>query len=115
MAWGFYFLAKDPILRKRLREELAPFMREAKDTDRLHSELAHASLLNAIINETLRVKSSVSMGGPRITPPEGLKVGDTWIPGGVSFFTPHHIIHHSKAYNTHRAKSNFRVLADILH
>jgi cytochrome P450 len=105
MAWGFYFLAKDPMLRAKLREELEPIMRGAQGGDPPYSELAHASLLNAVINETMRVKTSVPNGGPRITPPEGLQVGDTWIPGEVTIFTPHHIIQHSKL----RRPSSFNV------
>lgn len=97
MAWAFYFLAKDPMLRQKLREELEPIMREAKGEDPPYSELAHASLLNAIINETMRVKTPVPSGGPRITPSEGLQVGDAWIPGEVTIFTPHHIIQRSKS------------------
>jgi tryprostatin B 6-hydroxylase len=105
MEWGFYFLAKDPMLRAKLREELEPIMRGAQGGDPPYSELAHASLLNAVINETIRVKTSVPNGGPRITPPEGLQVGDTWIPGEVTIFTPHHIIQHSKLRRPYHSTS----------
>jgi cytochrome P450 len=96
MSWAFYFLAKDPMLRHKLREELEPIMKEAKGVDPPHPKLTHVGLLNAIINETMRIKTSVPSGGPRITPPEGIQVGNTWIPGEVSIFTPHHVIQRGK-------------------
>lgn len=100
MAWAFYFLSKDAVLRNKLREELEPIMKGANGVEPRYAELAHASLLNSIINETMRLRTSVPLGGSRITPPEGLHVGDTWIPGGVTIFTPHHVIHHRKTYRS---------------
>lgn len=96
MAWCFYYLAKDPSLRQRLRDELAPIVARSQDGQIPSSDLAHADLLNAVINETMRVRPSVPVGGSRITPPEGMQVGDHWIPGDVTIFTPHHVIQRSK-------------------
>jgi tryprostatin B 6-hydroxylase len=84
------------MLRLKLRDALAPVYEQSNGEVR-HSALAQVKYLNALINETLRMNNSVTTGGPRITPEEGLRVGDIYIPGTVNFITPHHIIHRSKA------------------
>lgn len=82
-------------MQQKLRQALA----QVYQTDQPninYSSLVQVKLLNGIINETLRMKSSVPIGGPRITPPEGLQLGNVWIPGNVNIFTPPHVMHQSK-------------------
>ncbi|KXT03056.1 hypothetical protein AC578_693 [Pseudocercospora eumusae] len=80
----FYELAKDPSQVKKLREELKPLVHEGW-TDK---DLANAPHLNGAINETLRLHPPVPSGVYRRTPPEGTHVGDIYIPGDTTLFTP---------------------------
>ncbi|KAJ5523813.1 hypothetical protein N7494_010463 [Penicillium frequentans] len=45
--------------------------------------------LEAVINETLRLKSSVPSGHPRVTPPEKLQLDEVWILGETIGVLPH--------------------------
>ncbi|KAF4502235.1 cytochrome P450 oxidoreductase [Fusarium agapanthi] len=51
-------------------------------------ELIHVALLDAVINETLRMHPAVPSGTQRVTPPEGLIVGDQRIPGNTIVQVP---------------------------
>ncbi|EME82006.1 uncharacterized protein MYCFIDRAFT_215553, partial [Pseudocercospora fijiensis CIRAD86] len=80
----FYHLAQHPEIVQKLREELEPLMQgnwQEKD-------IRGAQCLNGCINESLRLHPPVPSGVERVTPPEGLQVGETYIPGNVTFFTP---------------------------
>lgn len=48
--------------------------------------------VDAIINETLRLKPAVPSGQPRVTPPDGLRIDDVWIPGDVHVIVPQYIL-----------------------
>jgi cytochrome P450 len=45
-------------------------------------------LLDACIYEAMRLQAVVPHGGERNTPPEGLQIGEHWIPGGVIIRVP---------------------------
>jgi tryprostatin B 6-hydroxylase len=80
----FYNLAKSPEQVEKIRQELRPLtIGEWSDKD-----IQHADYLNGAINEALRLHPPVPSGLYRKTPPEGLHVGEVYIPGGVTFFTP---------------------------
>jgi hypothetical protein len=44
----------------------------------------------------MRLQVSVTTGGSRMTPREGLQVGDLYIPGDVNVFIPPHALHLGK-------------------
>lgn len=78
----FYHLALYPQHVKLLREELL----NVNITDnRALQSLRH---LNALINETLRLYPPVPTALLRQTPPDGLRIGEHYIPGGVTISTP---------------------------
>lgn len=81
----FFHLAQRPDLVARLRAELEPLCAGGAWAD---ADIKGATLLNACINEALRLHPPVPSGVPRLTPPEGLQVGDTYVPGNVSFVLP---------------------------
>lgn len=51
-----------------------------------------------MIHETLRLKPSVPSGLPRVTPPEGLRIDEVFIPGGVNVSVHPHTIHRDPRY-----------------
>ena len=58
---------------------------EVLSNDRALQELPH---LTGLINETLRLHPPVPSGGLRDTPPEGLTLGSTYIPGNTTVLIP---------------------------
>ncbi|KAK9777657.1 putative Tryprostatin B 6-hydroxylase [Seiridium cardinale] len=54
--------------------------------------LAKLPLLNGFINEAMRLIPAALTMGTRITPPEGLKIDGTWIPGGTRIAGPRYTI-----------------------
>jgi cytochrome P450 len=44
--------------------------------------------LNGVINESLRLHPPVPGGVYRLSPPEGLRIGDHFIPGDINILTP---------------------------
>ncbi|KAL4877038.1 cytochrome P450 [Aspergillus karnatakaensis] len=94
-------LALYPQWLQRLREEVDPIF--AMDGFNCGRTLP---VLDAIINESMRLYPSVFFGSQRETPPEGLKIGDTFIPGGTIVSIP--------AYQLSRDERNFIRAKDYL-
>lgn len=90
LTYMFYNLARDPTLVQRLRQELAEYVKEDGNYD--VKELAKAKFLNAIINETLRLHHPIPSGLSRLTPPEGIMIGDRRIPGNILVNIPYHTL-----------------------
>lgn len=86
----FHYLAKDPSQVEKLRTELTPLL-EA-DGSVSHTKIQNADHLNGCINEALRLNPAVPSAVHRMTPPEGLDVGGTHIPGGMDVFCPQYVI-----------------------
>jgi len=82
----FYHLAKEPQIVSRLREELAPIYAPGSETE--VRDIQDAKYLNGVINEVLRLHPPVPSGLLRQTPPEGIIVGEKFIPGGVTVSAP---------------------------
>ncbi|OGM40935.1 putative cytochrome P450 oxidoreductase [Aspergillus bombycis] len=82
----FFHLAKDHALYKTLQAELDALK------DLTQESLKGVKLLEAVINETLRLHPAVPSGLQRLTPPEGLQINDTYIPGDVTVCIPMHTL-----------------------
>ncbi|KAL3478339.1 cytochrome P450 monooxygenase [Aspergillus californicus] len=82
----FFHLASNPSWQKKLQEELAQL------PDLSNDSLATVKLFDALINETLRLHPAVPSGTQRLTPPEGLHIGDRYIPGNVMVCMPSHAL-----------------------
>jgi cytochrome P450 len=68
---------------QRLRDEVDPILASG------HFNNAQTlPVLDAIINESMRLSPSVFFGSQRETPSEGMKIGDTYIPGGIIISIP---------------------------
>ncbi|KAL2848581.1 cytochrome P450 [Aspergillus pseudoustus] len=78
MAFLFYHIAREPGLLTRLREEIEG-LTGGGEFD--HRKIQSAPLLNGCINETLRLHPPVPSGLYRKAPPEGVYVGEQYIPG----------------------------------
>lgn len=85
LAFAFYHLAHDPSEVAKLREELQGVPMGADFSVRALQDLKH---LNGVVMETLRLHPPVPSFLHRLTPPEGLQVGDRYIPGNTQVYTP---------------------------
>jgi len=92
-----YELAKNPCHVALLREELAPFMGSSGEF--LNEKIANLSHLNAVINETHRLHPPVPTALQRKTPPEGLTVGETYIPGNTTVICPQYVLGRSRCFS----------------
>ncbi|KAF6830293.1 L-ornithine-N5-monooxygenase [Colletotrichum plurivorum] len=98
LGYSFYFLARDPNLRQRLCDEIAPTHGKTLPGEFSVADLQKVEFLEAFINETLRMHAPAALNGPRMAPPDGVEVDGTYIPGGVTLITPLHIYHRSEKY-----------------
>ena len=83
MVYLFYRLAMHPGHVKKIREEVES-LESVYDSAGL-KELDH---INGAINEVLRLHPAVPTGGHRQSPPEGVEIAGTWIPGGTTIAAP---------------------------
>lgn len=82
----FFHLASDRTLYKALQTKLDAL------SSLSHDKLTGVKLLDAIINETLRLHPAVPSGTQRLTPPEGITIGNTYIPGNLMVCIPQHTL-----------------------
>ncbi|RFU23740.1 hypothetical protein B7463_g12599, partial [Scytalidium lignicola] len=78
----FYFLVAYPSKQTLLRAELSSLPKSSAEVD--FKALQDVPLLNGIINETLRLWPAILSGLQYLTPPEGITIGKTFIPGNVT-------------------------------
>lgn len=95
LSFTFYLLAQHPKDVVKLREELKPFAND--DGSFEHHKIERAVHLNAVIKEALRLYPVPPSAIVRQTPPEGISVGDTYIPGNINVWTPQYVIARSEA------------------
>ncbi|KAJ0426668.1 cytochrome P450 [Aspergillus carlsbadensis] len=99
LANAFYYLAKHPAVYRKLQAELDQAFLQTADQAALSNEtLRRLPYLEAVINETIRLKPAVPSGQPRQTPPEGLQVDEVWIPGDTIVVIPQHVIQRDDRY-----------------
>ncbi|GKZ35534.1 hypothetical protein AbraIFM66950_006196 [Aspergillus brasiliensis] len=98
-----YELAKHPEHVGMIREELASCAVEPSG-EYMHEKIAGLRHLNGFINEVLRLHPPIGSIIPRKTPPEGIKIGDTYIPGSTIVSCPQWVIGRSDAFyeNAHQ-------------
>lgn len=91
----FYRLCKDPSHIKKLRDELDPLVENQQLSSFNVGLVEKCNHLNGVINEGLRLFPPVPSGVLRVTPPEGLKVGDNFVPGDVTIGIPTYSVNRS--------------------
>ncbi|KAJ5939681.1 hypothetical protein N7466_002815 [Penicillium verhagenii] len=99
LAHALYFLTKTPSACKNLQQELDKvFGSSAEPSHFTNDKLQKLPYLEAVINETLRLKPAVPSGQPRLTPPEGLQIDEVWIPGETIVVIPQYVIQRDERY-----------------
>ena len=83
-----WVVLQQPDLKRILEAECTKLQPGFSDAD-----LEHMDLLNAVINETLRLYGAAPGSLPRIVPPQGATLGGYHIPGGVTVCTQAYSIH----------------------
>lgn len=86
MVFIFYLLALHPEHQEKLYEELQDI-----DVFNLRA-LRHLQHLDAVIKETLRYFPVIPTGGYRDSPPQGMTVGGTYIPGDITIVAPRYVL-----------------------
>lgn len=86
----FYQLARNPEHIIKLREEIAQYISSSEDIQ--DHKLQNAEHLNGVIFEALRLHPPVPTSIPRLTPPEGLQIDKTHIPGNVTVWCSQYAI-----------------------
>lgn len=83
---AFFHLAQDLVLARRLQSEFdaLPSLE--------HDHLSTVPLLDAVLNETMRLHPAVPSGTQRVTPAEGLQIGKHHVPGDVIVQVPSHTL-----------------------
>jgi len=88
MTYLTYEVLRRPELRKSLEEEVAALKEDFNDND-----LQNLTLLNAVIEETLRLDGAAPSSLPRIVPEGGAELGGSFIPGGTIVSTQAYTLH----------------------
>jgi cytochrome P450 len=91
LANALYFLVKNPLVYRKLQAQLDSIF-PSGDSSCAYDKVQDILYLDAVINETLRLKPAVPSGQPRVTPPDGLQIDDVWIPGDINVITPQYVI-----------------------
>lgn len=99
LTYLFHHLAAAPAEAEKLRAELGPYV--LVDGSVAHQDIQNLPHLNGAINEALRLHPPVPTALQRVTPPEGIMLGDTHIPGSTTIFVPQYAMGHSEANYEH--------------
>jgi tryprostatin B 6-hydroxylase len=86
----FNYFAKDPSLVEKARKELAPLAGENGSFD--NKSANEAEFINGCINEALRLHPPVPTALQRLTPHEGMMVGETFVPGDAVVWCPGYVM-----------------------
>lgn len=89
----FYYILKNPDVRKRLEEELRPVLPTASSPIPRLSELEKLPYLTAVINEANRLADGVAGRLARVAPDEDLVCHGYKIPRGVTISQSHYYVH----------------------
>lgn len=112
----FYFIASKPEWQKKLREEVQEIKSQNKAVDRTVPDqwLKDAPVINGMINEALRLHPPVPSGVFRKTPPEGVKIGSTFVPGNTVIQMPQYAMGRCKfrAILSHNLHNHFSANTD---
>ncbi|GKZ51688.1 hypothetical protein AbraIFM66951_006747 [Aspergillus brasiliensis] len=83
----FFHLATN----RRLAQEIQNIIDQLPPAD--YKSLMKLDILDGLINETFRLHPPAPSGTQRVTPPEGMFIGENWIPGNVIVQVPLHTVY----------------------
>ncbi|KAF5009948.1 hypothetical protein FDECE_3855 [Fusarium decemcellulare] len=83
---ALFELARHPEVYQKLQKEVDELLDQ--EDSQSHSALAKLKYMQAVIDETMRLYPAIPSGLQRITPPQGLQIDDTFIPGNMVIQTP---------------------------
>ena len=93
-----YYVCKHPACKAKLIEEIEATQREGQLGETVSLEVArNMPYLQACIQEALRCHPAVGMSLPRVTPPGGIHVDGTFIPGGTVIGVNPWVLHQDKS------------------
>ena len=103
-----YYLARKPLVQARLQKELDRILGSPRLVDDIvvatFEELRNITFLQDVINEGMRLHSTIGIGLPRIVPEGGLTIAGMTFAAGTEVSCP--------AYTIHRLKSVWGADAD---
>ena len=92
-----YHLLKNPDCKRKLMEDIDQRRRNGTLSDPVKLEEAnHMPYLQAIMYEALRLHPAVGMTLPRVVPPGGIEIDDTFIPAGTIVGVNPWVVHRNK-------------------
>jgi cytochrome P450 len=91
-----FHLLKHPDVLERLRIEVDTVL-ESDEVIAPYDKVKNLPYLRACLDESLRIFAPTAHNLGRKTPPEGLWVGDDFIPGGISVSMSAHVIHRNES------------------
>lgn len=98
LAHLFYQLANHAHYQDLLHVQLQKAYGKTIPDEFTNQDLSKIPLLDALINETMRVDNPIASNGPRRTPPEGITVDGVHISGGVAVRVPAYALHRSEQF-----------------
>ncbi|VUC23528.1 unnamed protein product [Clonostachys rosea] len=81
-----FYLIKNPAILHKARTQVDFALPNSEDWT--YENVKKITYIDDIINEALRLKPPVLVGGPRVTPANGLQVDKKFIPGDVNVIVP---------------------------
>lgn len=75
----------------------------------LNEKIANLDHLNGIINETLRLHPAVPTLLQRKTPPEGITIEGTYVPGNMIVSCPQYVLGRSESISLHAIDAPLQV------
>ena len=88
-----YYLALNPAAQSKLQAELDEALGHEDDPIASSEIVKRLPYLEAVINESLRLHSTSSIGLPRLVPEGGLHVSGKFFPEGTVLSVPSYTIH----------------------
>jgi benzoate 4-monooxygenase len=93
----FHYLIRNPRCMEKLYEEVSTAFDDEDELVPAYDKVKLLPYLRAVIDETLRHRPSLSLALPRRTPPEGMSIASTWVPGETTVSVPTWSVHHDPA------------------
>lgn len=81
MTCALFELVTHPEACKKLQNEVDEFFAQNEGPE--HMALSKLKYLQAVVDESMRLHPAVPSGVQRITPPEGMTIDETFIPGNT--------------------------------